>query len=114
MLTAARFIHRSRRSARPACTAARRERLAQRELGLDVAEVFPVLIWIIGAHWHANLWFWPIAEDKTDVRVEFFAYKAEPVATPWRTPYFRTRLREVFREDVGTMEQVQGVPHVLR
>ena len=74
--------------------------------GFDVAEVFPVLILIIGAHWHANLWFWPICEDKTDVRVEFFAYKAETVGDALAHAYFRTRLREVFREDVGTMEQV--------
>ena len=74
--------------------------------GFDVAEVFPVLIWIIGAHWHANLWFWPAGVDKTDVRVEFFAYKAETVGDCLAHAYFRTRLREVFREDVGTMEQV--------
>jgi len=74
--------------------------------GFDVAEVFPVLIWIIGAHWHANLWFWPLSADKTDVRVEFFAYKAETVGDCLSHAYFRTRLREVFREDVGTMEQV--------
>jgi glycine betaine catabolism A len=74
--------------------------------GFDVAEVFPVLIWIIGAHWHANLWFWPAGVDKTDVRVEFFAYKAETVGDALAHAYFRTRLREVFREDVGTMEQV--------
>jgi phenylpropionate dioxygenase-like ring-hydroxylating dioxygenase large terminal subunit len=74
--------------------------------GFDVAEIFPVLIWIIGAHWHANLWFWPVSEDKTDVRVEFFAYKAETVGDCLAHAYFRTRLREVFREDVGTMEQI--------
>jgi len=74
--------------------------------GFDVAEVFPVLIWIIGAHWHANLWFWPISADKTDVRVEFFAYKAQTVGDCLSHAYFRARLREVFREDVGTMEQV--------
>jgi phenylpropionate dioxygenase-like ring-hydroxylating dioxygenase large terminal subunit len=74
--------------------------------GFDVAEVFPVLIWIIGAHWHANLWFWPSGPDKTDVRVEFFAYKAQTVGDALAHAYFRARLREVFREDVGTMEQV--------
>jgi Rieske 2Fe-2S family protein len=74
--------------------------------GFDVAEVFPVLIWIIGAHWHANLWFWPISEDKTDVRVEFFAYKAETAGDALSHAYFRTRLREVFREDVCIMEQI--------
>ena len=76
--------------------------------GFDVVEIFPVLIWIIGAHWHANLWFWPVSEDKTDVRVEFFAYKAETVGDCLAHAYFRTRLREVFRDDVGTMEQITG------
>jgi phenylpropionate dioxygenase-like ring-hydroxylating dioxygenase large terminal subunit len=47
-----------------------------------------------------------MSEDKTDVRVEFFAYKAETVGDALAHAYFRTRLREVFREDVGTMEQV--------
>jgi len=74
--------------------------------GFDVCEVFPILIWIIGAHWHANLWFWPVSEDKTDVRVEFFAYKAETVGDALAHAYFRARLREVFREDVGIMEQI--------
>jgi phenylpropionate dioxygenase-like ring-hydroxylating dioxygenase large terminal subunit len=76
--------------------------------GFDVAEIFPVLIWIIGAHWHANLWFWPVSESKTDVHVEFFAYKAQTVGDCLAHAYFRTRLREVFREDVGTMEQITG------
>ena len=72
---------------------------------LDAASQIPDFR-IIGAHWHANLWFWPVSADKTDVRVEFFAYKAETVGDCLSHTYFRTRLREVFREDVGTMEQV--------
>ena len=107
MATAARSIRRSRCSAKKAC----RCRLAStpratRTGASTSAEVFPVLIWIIGAHWHANLWFWPVSEDKTDVRVEFFAYKAETVGDALAHAYFRARLREVFREDVGIMEQI--------
>jgi len=74
--------------------------------GFDVFEVFPAMVILIGGHWHANLRFWPIAPDKSDIRVEFFAYKAGTVGDHLAHAYFRTRLREVFREDVGTMEQI--------
>jgi Rieske 2Fe-2S family protein len=74
----------------------------------DVFELFPVMVVLIGAHWHANLMFWPTAPDKTDIRVDFFAYKAETVGDHLAHAYFRARLREVFREDVGTMEQITG------
>lgn len=77
--------------------------------GFDVFELFPALIILIGAHWHANLWFWPNGPDKTDIRVDFFAYKAKSVGDHLAHAYFRTRLREVFREDVGTMEQITGM-----
>jgi Rieske 2Fe-2S family protein len=77
--------------------------------GFDVVEIFPVLVWVIGAHWHGNMWFWPIGPDRTDIRVDFFAYKAETVGDALAHGYFRTRLREVFREDVGTMEQITNV-----
>jgi glycine betaine catabolism A len=76
--------------------------------GFDVFELFPVMIILIGAYWHGNLRFWPVSPDKTDVRVEFFSYKAETVSDHLAHAYFRARLREVFREDVGTMEQITG------
>src|SRR5262249_54052103 len=74
--------------------------------GFDIVELFPISILIIGAHWHANMWFWPVNAAQTDIRVEFFAYKAQTVRDARADAYFRTRLREVFREDVNTMEQV--------
>jgi phenylpropionate dioxygenase-like ring-hydroxylating dioxygenase large terminal subunit len=76
--------------------------------GFDVFELFPMMIILIGAYWHGNLRFWPLSPDKTDVRVEFFSYKAETVSDHLAHGYFRARLREVFREDVGTMEQITG------
>jgi phenylpropionate dioxygenase-like ring-hydroxylating dioxygenase large terminal subunit len=76
--------------------------------GFDVFELFPMMIVLIGAHWHGNLRFWPISPEKTDIRVEFFAYKGDTVGDHLAHAYFRARLREVFREDVGTMEQITG------
>jgi Rieske 2Fe-2S family protein len=72
----------------------------------DVLEMFPHVIVLIGAHWHANMWFWPVDAGRTDIRVDFLAYKAETVGDHFAHAYFRARLREVFREDIGTMEAI--------
>lgn len=77
--------------------------------GFDVVEIFPCMIILIGAHWHANLWFWPISEDRSDLRVDFFTEKAQNVGQVLGQAYFRTRLREVYREDVRMMEQITEV-----
>src|SRR5438034_5569081 len=45
----------------------------------DVVELFPCTILLIGAHWHATMWFWPISENRTDIRIEYFGYKAKTV-----------------------------------
>ncbi|MSP67755.1 MAG: aromatic ring-hydroxylating dioxygenase subunit alpha [Alphaproteobacteria bacterium] len=72
----------------------------------DVLEVFPHVVMLIGAHWHALLWFWPIDAGHTDIRVEFFAYPAKTVGDHMAHAHFRARLREVFREDISTMEAI--------
>jgi len=43
------------------------------------------MVILIGAFWHGNLRFWPISPEKTDVRVEFFAYKARSHADDSQT-----------------------------
>jgi phenylpropionate dioxygenase-like ring-hydroxylating dioxygenase large terminal subunit len=70
----------------------------------DVLELFPCTVLLMGAHWHATMWFWPIDENRTDIRIDYFGYKAKTVGDHLAHAYFRVRNREVFREDVGTME----------
>ena len=72
----------------------------------DVVEFFPHLILLAGINWHANMWFWPIDHERTDVWVEFFAYRPSTVGDHLSHAYFRARLREVFREDVSIMEGI--------
>jgi glycine betaine catabolism A len=74
----------------------------------DVVEIFPFMIILIGAHWHANLRFLPVDENRTDIRLEQFGYKAETIGDHLAHAYFRTRMREVFREDISFMEQTTG------
>jgi len=72
----------------------------------DVGEVFPNIMLVCSAHWHSLAWFWPIAVDQTIVHAEMFAYEPVTVDDHMAQTYFRTRLREVFREDVAVMEAV--------
>lgn len=70
----------------------------------DVLELFPCTVLLMGAYWHATMWFWPIDANNTEIRIEYFGYKAKTVGDHLAHAYFRVRNREVFREDVGTME----------
>lgn len=72
----------------------------------DVGEVFPNIMLVCSAHWHSLAWFWPIDVDKTFMRAEMFAYEPETVDDYMCQTYFRTRLREVFREDVAVIEAI--------
>jgi len=74
----------------------------------DVVEIFPFMIILIGAYWHANLRFWPVNESRTDIRLEQFGYKAETIGDHLAHAYYRTRMREVFRDDISFMEQTTG------
>jgi phenylpropionate dioxygenase-like ring-hydroxylating dioxygenase large terminal subunit len=70
----------------------------------DVVEIFPCTVLIFGAFWHATMWFWPVDADTTEIRIEYMGYKAKTIGDHLAHAYFRVRNREVFREDVGTME----------
>ena len=72
----------------------------------DVIEIFPHVFMIASAHWHTVVWFWPLDVDRTLVYGETFAYEAETIDDHMAHTYFRTRLREVFREDVGIIESI--------
>jgi Rieske 2Fe-2S family protein len=72
----------------------------------DAVEIFPHVTLLNGAYWTCVLSFWPIDEWHTDIQVMLFAYKARTVGDHMAHAYYRARLREVLREDIGIMEQV--------
>ena len=72
----------------------------------DIIEIFPHIFIVASAHWHTVVWFWPLDVDRTLIYGESFAYEAETVDDHMAHTYFRTRLREVFREDVGIIESI--------
>jgi phenylpropionate dioxygenase-like ring-hydroxylating dioxygenase large terminal subunit len=74
----------------------------------DIIEFFPCFVLIEGAEWHQNMWFWPIDADHTEIRVIDYAYKAQTVGDRLAHSYVRVRNREVFREDISTMEKIHA------
>ena len=74
----------------------------------DITELFPCFVLINGANWHQCMWFWPIDENRTLIRVIDYAYKAQGLGDRLAHSYFRVRNREVFREDISTMEAIHA------
>jgi phenylpropionate dioxygenase-like ring-hydroxylating dioxygenase large terminal subunit len=74
----------------------------------DITEFFPCFILIDGAEWHQCMWFWPIDADHTQIRVIDYAYKAKTFGDRLAHSYLRARNREVFREDISTMEAIHA------
>jgi phenylpropionate dioxygenase-like ring-hydroxylating dioxygenase large terminal subunit len=74
----------------------------------DITEFFPCFVLIDGAEWHQCMWFWPVDADHTLIRVVDYAYKAQTVGDRLAHSYMRVRNREVFREDISTMEAIHA------
>lgn len=73
----------------------------------DVVEIFPNFVMLCGHYWHIDLWFWPVSHDRCISVQDFFAYKATTLAERVSQEFFRTRGREVYREDLNTLEAQQ-------
>jgi phenylpropionate dioxygenase-like ring-hydroxylating dioxygenase large terminal subunit len=74
----------------------------------DITELFPCFVLINGVNWHQCMWFWPIDENHTEIRVIDYAYPAQTIGDHLSHSYFRVRNREVFREDISTMEAIHA------
>jgi phenylpropionate dioxygenase-like ring-hydroxylating dioxygenase large terminal subunit len=70
----------------------------------DVVEFFPNVVMLIGNCWHNEITYWPIDEGKTLITNQAWAYKAKNLGERISRSYFRARVRDVFREDLNTIE----------
>lgn len=74
----------------------------------DITEFFPCFVLIDGANWHQAMWFWPIDADHTEIRVIDYAYRAKTVGDRMAHSFMRALNREVFLEDISTMEAIHA------
>jgi phenylpropionate dioxygenase-like ring-hydroxylating dioxygenase large terminal subunit len=75
----------------------------------DVAEIFPNLVMLMGNHWHNEIRFWPLDEGRTLVLNQGYAYRARKPSERISRAYYRMRNRDIFREDLNTLEVQQEV-----
>jgi glycine betaine catabolism A len=70
----------------------------------DVIEWFPNVLLLPAKHYHVELEFWPLSANETDLTMTAYAYPPQNYAQRISLEFFRTRLREVAREDMNTLE----------
>lgn len=74
----------------------------------DVIELFPNMVMLVGQHYRIEITFLPISASRTIVINETFVYKPENLAQRASQELFRTREREVVREDLSLLEAQQA------
>lgn len=80
-----------------------------KDWAFDVCEFFPNFVLLNGHHWHMPIYYWPVDAGRTIVQIEIHAKKATTHGERLAQGYFAARGREVFREDVNTLEATQSM-----
>lgn len=70
----------------------------------DVVELFPNLVMLISHYWHMEITYWPVSSDLTLVAQDAYAYRPANLAERVSQEFFKTRARDVMREDMNTLE----------
>ena len=73
----------------------------------DVVTLFPNFVFLLGQHWHMEMTFWPLAHDKTSIRIDVFAYEAKNWGERISQQFAVALGRDVMREDASTLEAQQ-------
>jgi phenylpropionate dioxygenase-like ring-hydroxylating dioxygenase large terminal subunit len=73
----------------------------------DVVQFFPNVVVLFGNHWHIELFFWPLDATTTEVVQDFYFYKPATIGERISHQFFLSRGRQVFLEDMNTLEAQQ-------
>jgi len=74
----------------------------------DVIEWFPNVLILPGKHYHMELEFWPLSAGETELTATAFAAPPKSYSQRISQEFFRTRFREIVREDMNTLEAQQA------
>ncbi len=74
----------------------------------DVIEWFPNVLILPGKHYRVELEFWPLSAAETELTVTAWTYAPQNFGQRISLEFFRTRLREIVREDMNTLEAQQA------
>jgi phenylpropionate dioxygenase-like ring-hydroxylating dioxygenase large terminal subunit len=70
----------------------------------DGVAILPTLVILTGNWWRMELEFWPIEAGRTICTMDMYAYKAQTAGQAIARELHNTRGRDVFREDMNTLE----------
>ena len=73
----------------------------------DVIELFPNVVMLVGQHYRIEITFLPVSASRSIAINETFVYKPDNLAERASQELFRTREREVVREDLSLLEAQQ-------
>ena len=85
----------------------------------DVCAFYPNFVFITGNHFRAEMTFWPIDEGRTLFINRAYNYRTKNLGERLSRDYFRSRARDVVREDLNTLEAQQQIimsgalPHII-
>ena len=72
--------------------------------GFDNISIFPNTVMLHGNHWHIEMTFWPIDFETTLIMNRAYNYKTKNLGERLSQAYYRSRGRDVVREDLNTLE----------
>lgn len=75
----------------------------------DGIAIFPSTVILAGNWWRMELSFWPLASNETLCTLDMYAYRAKTAGELLGRELHLTRGREVFREDMNTLEATQAM-----
>jgi phenylpropionate dioxygenase-like ring-hydroxylating dioxygenase large terminal subunit len=75
----------------------------------DGIAIFPTDVWLTGNWWRMELSFWPTAADRTLCTMDMYAYRVQNAGELIARELHLSRGREVFREDMNTLEATQSM-----
>jgi Rieske 2Fe-2S family protein len=73
----------------------------------DVVQFFPNAVFLFGNHWHIEIFFWPIDAASTEIVQDLWYYRPRNAGERISHQFFASRGRQVFLEDLNTLEAQQ-------
>jgi len=75
----------------------------------DVVQFYPNAVFLFGNNWHIEIFFGPIDVDHTEVVQDLYYYRPKNAGERLSHQFFLSRGRQVFLEDMNTLEAQHAV-----
>jgi hypothetical protein len=75
----------------------------------DVVQLYPNAVFLFGNNWHIEIFFGPIDVDHTEVVQDLYYYRPKSAGERISHQFFLSRGRQVFLEDMNTLEAQHAV-----